>query len=75
MGEIAWRLEGLKSFITGKKALLTKETAKVAHSKTSFNNSALLKALTQFQFTPLENVIENACKKYMQGLQKGEITV
>ena len=75
MGEIAWRLESLKSFITGKKALLTKETAKVAHSKTSFDSSALLKALPQFQFTPLENVIENACKKYMQGLQKGEITV
>ncbi|MGN6400530.1 MAG: NAD-dependent epimerase/dehydratase family protein [Flavisolibacter sp.] len=75
MGEIAWRLESLKSLITGKKALLTKETAKVAHSKTSFNNSDLLKALPQFQFTPLENVIENACKKYLQGLQKGEITV
>lgn len=75
MGEIAWRLESLKSLITGKKALLTKETAKVAHSKTSFDNSALLKALPQFQFTPLENVIENACKKYLQGLQKGEITV
>ncbi|MGN6164200.1 MAG: NAD-dependent epimerase/dehydratase family protein [Flavisolibacter sp.] len=74
MGEIAWRLESLKSFITGKKALLTKETAKVAHSKTSFDNSALLKALPQFQFTPLENVIKNACEKYLQALQRGDIT-
>lgn len=75
MGEIAWRLESFKSFVTGKKPLLTKETAKVAHSKTSFDNSALLKVLPQFQFTPLEIVIKNACEKYLQSLQKGEIRV
>lgn len=75
LGEIAWRLEKLKSIITGKKALLTKETAKVAHSKTSFDNNALLKALPGFQFTPLETVIKNACEKYQQALQKGLITL
>jgi len=75
MGEIAWRLESFKSFVTGKKPLLTKETAKVAHSKTLFDNSALLKVLPQFQFTPLEIVIKNACEKYLQALQKGEIRV
>ena len=75
MGEIAWRLESFKSFIIGKRPLLTKETAKVAHSKTSFDNNALLKALPQFAFTPLEIVIKNACEKYLQALQRGEITV
>src|SRR4029079_11827444 len=34
MGEIAWRIEKMKSMLMGKKPLLTRETAKVAHSKT-----------------------------------------
>ncbi len=75
MGEIAWRLESVKSLLTGKKPLLTRETAKVAHSKTSFDNSALLKALPAFRFTPLETVVKNSCVNYVRALQKGEITV
>lgn len=75
MGEIAWRVEKLKEAITGKKALLTKETAKIAHSKTSFDNSALLKALAGFQFTPLETVIKQACEKYMEGLKNGTLSL
>jgi dihydroflavonol-4-reductase len=75
MGEIAWRLESVKSLLTGKKPLLTRETAKVAHSKTSFDNSALLQALPTFRFTPLETVVKNSCANYVRALQKGEITV
>jgi dihydroflavonol-4-reductase len=75
MGEIAWRLEKLKATLTGKKALLTRETAKIAHSKTSFDNNALLKALPGFSFTPLEEVVKNSCKKYLEALQKGVITL
>lgn len=75
MGEIAWRLERLKEMITGKKALLTKETAKIAHSKTSFDNSALLKALPNFSFTPLETVIKTACEKYLEALRSGSLSL
>lgn len=70
IGEIAWRIERLKETWSGKKVLLTKETAKIAHSKTSFDNSALLAALPNFQFTPLEAVIKNACEKYLQAIQQ-----
>jgi hypothetical protein len=55
--------------------LLTRETAKVAHSKTSFDNSALLNALPGFQFTPLEAVIKTACEKYLEALQKGILSL
>lgn len=75
IGEIAWRIERLKEMITGKKALLTRETAKIAHSKTSFDHSAVLKILPGFQFTPLEIVIKNSCQKYLEALQKGVLTV
>jgi dihydroflavonol-4-reductase len=75
MGEIAWRLEKIKALFTGRKPLLTRETAKVAHSKTSFDNSALLNALPGFQFTPLETVIKNSCEKYTEALQQGLISL
>jgi nucleoside-diphosphate-sugar epimerase len=61
---IAWRIEKLKSFFTRKKPLLTKESAKVAHSKTYFDNNKFLKAFPQFSFTPLEQTIQKACEKY-----------
>jgi len=75
LGEIAWRIEKLKEITTGKKALLTKETAKVAHSKTSFDSSALLVALPGFRFTPLDIVIKKACEQYLDALQNGVLTL
>lgn len=75
LGEIAWRLEALKSFITGNKPLLTSETAKVAQSVTRFDNAALLNALPDFTFQPLSVVIKNACLKYKEALQNGQLTL
>jgi nucleoside-diphosphate-sugar epimerase len=64
LSSVAWRLEKLKSLITGKAPLLTRETAKIALSKTSFDNSKLLNALPGFQYTPLEESVRKACEKY-----------
>lgn len=75
MGEIAWRLEALKAWITGQQPLLTAETAKVAHSQTRFDNNALLKAMPHFSYTPLETVIREACNKYMEALERGQLTL
>lgn len=61
---IAWRLEKIKSILTGKRPLLTKESARVAQSRTWFENDKLLQALPGFSFTPLEETIKKACEKY-----------
>ncbi|HKB43812.1 MAG TPA: SDR family NAD(P)-dependent oxidoreductase [Chitinophagaceae bacterium] len=61
---IAWRLEKWKSLFTGKRPLLTKESARVAMSQTYFENEKILKALPGFSFTPLEESIRKACEKY-----------
>jgi len=61
---MAWRMEQLRSLITGSKPVLTRESAKVAHSKTYFENGKFLKAFPQFSFTPLERTIRSACEKY-----------
>ena len=66
--KIAWRLEKLKSKFTGKKPLLTRQSARVAQSKTFFDNTKLLNTLPDFSFTPLTQTIEKACKRYKQQL-------
>jgi nucleoside-diphosphate-sugar epimerase len=70
MGQIAWRLEKIKSFFTGTRPLLTKETAAVSYSKTYFDNQKILKALPGFSFTPLEQSIQKACKKYLDTINQ-----
>jgi dihydroflavonol-4-reductase len=66
---IAWRMEKAKSLFTGKKALLTRESARVAASKTFFSNDKILRLLPDFRFTPLEETIRIACRNYMQMAQ------
>lgn len=65
---IAWRMEKLKSFFTGKRPLLTRESARVAISQTLFENDKILKALPGFSFTPLQQTIDHASKKYLEGV-------
>lgn len=69
MGEIAWRMEKLKSFFTGRKPLLTKETAKVSSTQTYFDNRKIREALPGFSFTPLEESIQKACRKYLEAIK------
>ena len=63
--KFAWRYEKWKSFFTGSRPLLTRESARVAMSKTYFENDKLLVAFPGFSFTPLEESIKKACKKYL----------
>lgn len=69
MSAIAWRLEKIKSVFSGSKPLLTKETAKVAQSKTYFDNTKILRDLPGFQFTPLSETIRKAGLAYQQTSQ------
>ncbi len=70
MGQIAWRWEKLRAFFTGKKPLLTRETARVARSKTYFSAKKLEDALPAFRFTPLNEVIRNSCRRYLAELSR-----
>jgi nucleoside-diphosphate-sugar epimerase len=70
---IAWRLEKIKSLLTGKKPLLTKETAKIGISRTFWENGKILNALPGFSFMPLEQSISHACKNYGQAINSGQL--
>jgi nucleoside-diphosphate-sugar epimerase len=69
LGDLAWRMENFKTLFSGEKPLLTRESAKVAQSNTFFENDKLLKALPQFSFTPLQESIQNTCKKYLHAIK------
>jgi len=63
---IAWRVEALKSLVSGKPSLVTRETARVARTITYFANENILRALPAFQFTPLDDCIRQSCEQYLQ---------
>jgi dihydroflavonol-4-reductase len=69
IASIVWRLEALKGMITGKSPLLTKETARTAQAKVNFDNSKLLKALPNFQYSILEETITRVCKELKEKYQ------
>lgn len=59
--ELVWRLEAIKSILARKKHLLTKETARTSKTKVYFDNSKILKALPQFEFTKIKETIVRTC--------------
>ena len=66
LSEVAWRLEKVRSLMTGQKPLLSKETARNANIKRHFSNDKIIKA-TGFNFRPTTEAAENTSlffKKY-----------
>ena len=61
MAEIIWRLEAIKAGFTGKRHLLTKETARTAQASVYFDNSKILNELPGFNFTPVASSIAHTC--------------
>jgi nucleoside-diphosphate-sugar epimerase len=63
LAAIVWRVEAVKAIFTGKDPLLTKETAKTAAAKVSFDNTKLKQFFPAFQYTPINNSLERICKE------------
>lgn len=64
LSAMAWRMEKIRCLFNGEKPVLTRESSRIAQSKTYFQNEKLLQALPGFQFTPLEESVLKACAKY-----------
>ncbi|MCD6013579.1 MAG: NAD-dependent epimerase/dehydratase family protein [Flavipsychrobacter sp.] len=65
MTGIAWRLSILRSMITGKSPLITRETVNNANSICLYNNSKLLTALPGFAYAPLEASIATMARSFI----------
>jgi dihydroflavonol-4-reductase len=69
MTEIVWRVEKLRSAITGAKPFITKEVAQHALQLNSYDNSKLLKQLPDFSFRDMNETFAFVCEQYIKALQ------
>jgi len=63
MSQLAWRWFALRKFVSGKRALITRETAKTAHAS-HYYPSDKLKKFTGFKFKPLPESIKEITAIY-----------
>lgn len=68
IASIVWRLEALKSAFTGKRPLLTRETAATAQAKVYYDNSKLLASLPLFSYRSFDDTIRDTCGSLQQKL-------
>ena len=73
MGEIIWRLEVMKGYLTQKKTTITRETAKTARLKIYYDNNKIEKFLPQFDFTSLEKTLKETCHAFLQSAKEGSV--
>jgi nucleoside-diphosphate-sugar epimerase len=60
--ELAWRWEALKSYFSDQEPLITKETVKKAYENTNYDTEKILKTLSEFRYTPIEDSLERICE-------------
>ncbi|MCF6213306.1 MAG: SDR family oxidoreductase [Flavobacteriaceae bacterium] len=63
MSAFGWRLDWIKSLLTGKSALFTKQSAKSLHQKTYYDSEKIIKAL-DFKFVPILDVIKKTAEDF-----------
>ena len=66
--EIAWRMESVRSYILGTKALLTRETANSAMTYSSFS-TAKIKEVINFNFTDIDATIKKYADWFIKDLK------
>lgn len=68
LSSIAWRLEKLRTLITGKPSLITRETAYSARQKYLYSHQKIARTLN-YTFFPLEQTLQELCTSFMQQKQ------
>ena len=66
MSGLAWRLEKLRSMVTGVKPLITKETAHTAVQHYEYSSEKIKKTVG-FEFTPIEETVKHFCRIFREG--------
>lgn len=68
LSEVVWRVMKIKGLLTGKKPLITKETARTANSSYFYSNEKV-KSATGFNFRPLSETIEYTANIYRKEME------
>ncbi len=72
LAALVWRLERIRSFFTGKKPLVTKETALTGLAQTYFDNSKLKKSIPGFTYRAIETTITDTCNTFANRMIVGK---
>lgn len=65
MTELTWRLEKVRSLVTGTKPFITKEVAHHALQLNSYDNSKLLAAVPGFTYRDIDETLEFVCEQFL----------
>ncbi|MCF8257764.1 MAG: NAD-dependent epimerase/dehydratase family protein [Flavobacteriales bacterium] len=65
MMAVAWRLEKLRSALTGAKPFITRETADNALHVSHYSNGRLLQAMPDFKFRPLDETVNDVSRFFL----------
>ncbi|NVO03111.1 MAG: NAD-dependent epimerase/dehydratase family protein [Bacteroidetes bacterium] len=65
LSQIAWRYLKFIEIFTGKKASITKETARTANNISKFSSEKIIKAI-DFKFIPMYQSIKDTCEIYLR---------
>ena len=68
MKELAWRIELFRSFITGRRPLITKETANSSMKISSYSTKKIENAIS-FKFIPIEESVEKYCQWFSERIE------
>jgi dihydroflavonol-4-reductase len=69
---VAWRMEKLRSMITGAPPLITPETARSAHRIMRFSNEKIKALFPDHLFIPLEKSVKDTCEKFLKDIKRTE---
>jgi dihydroflavonol-4-reductase len=64
--QVAWRVEWLKSLMTKKRPLITKETARTSATTFFFKNDKSLAAFSDFKYTPIAETIKATAQQFLE---------
>jgi dihydroflavonol-4-reductase len=70
--QVAWRVEWLKSKFTGKRPLITKETARTSATTFYFSNEKSLKAFPEFQYSSVSEAIRETGEQFLMSQKEGK---
>ncbi len=68
LAALAWRFEAVRSWLTGKAPLVTKETARTSFNHFVYRSEKLVEA-TNFNFTNLDDTIKRVCTFFANKVQ------
>ncbi len=70
--QVAWRVEWLKSRFTGRRPLITRETARTSATTFYFDNTKSLAAFSDFKYADISATIEETAQQFLESQKKGQ---